>query len=182
MKHLHSKYSAFFFLGCLLLSVTAHSTQLETYNQHTLSDFSLLDLQGQTHTLKDYRGKVILVNFWASWCLPCIKEIPELNELKRKINTELLNKKENESSITGFEILAINVGEAEKKLKHFTTSVPFTMPILQDTTSHTFKNWQIKILPTSLLFDTRGRLRYRVQGNPGWDTDHTLETIKALLE
>ena len=121
------------------------------------------------HQLEDYRGKVILVNFWASWCPPCIKEMPGLQRLQAQLADR------------PFEILAVNVGEQRYKVWKFAKLVNFTLPVLLDTKSHTFNTWDASVLPTSFLLDTEGRIRYRVQADLEWDTAEVIALIEELL-
>jgi thiol-disulfide isomerase/thioredoxin len=137
-------------------------------NENSL-DFSLPDLTDKPHSLPDYRGKVVLVNFWASWCPPCIYEMPELTRLK----THLADKP--------FEILAINVGEKKYKVRKFTKVINFDLPVLLDTANETFNDWGVKTLPTSFLVDASGQIRYQVRGNPGWENETTLSLIETLI-
>ena len=156
-------------LACLLSPLLVYGEQLEPYTGAVDREFILPDLKGQTHSLSDYRGKVVLVNFWASWCLPCVEEIPELTQLKKQLADQ------------PFEILALNVGEHEKRVKHFAKRMKFNLPVLLDISSKVFNEWKVKIMPTSFLIDARGRVRYRVLGNPGWDNEHTLSLIEKLI-
>ena len=132
-------------------------------------EFSLNDLKGKKHALPDYRGKVVLVNFWASWCPPCIYEMPELTRLKNKLADQ------------PFEILALNVGEKKYKVRKFAKLINLQLPILLDTSEETFDDWSIKTLPTSFLIDADGNIRYRVRGNPGWDGADTRKVIEQLI-
>ena len=120
--------------------------------------------------MADYRGKVILVNFWASWCTPCVLEMPELTQLKQHMAGQ------------PFEILAINVGERENRVKHFVKRIDFNLPVLLDISSKAFKQWNIEIMPSSFLIDANGFVRYRVLGNPGWDNEQTLSLIEQLIK
>jgi thiol-disulfide isomerase/thioredoxin len=132
--------------------------------------FDLPDLQGQQHNLDDYRGQVILVNFWASWCPPCIQEMPALQKLKQELSGQ------------PFEILAINVGEQKYRVWKFVKLVNFDLPVLLDTRKDTFNAWGSSVLPTSFLLDKQGRVRYRVQGDTEWDSEKVSALIKALLD
>ena len=160
---------AIFGLICLLLSATAFSAELLPYQDRGDSNFSLADLKDTIHTLSDYRGKVVLVNFWASWCPPCIYEMPELTRLKKQM--------ENQS----FEILSLNVGEKKYKVRKFIKLINFDLPVLLDTSKETFDSWGVKTLPTSFLIDAEGNIRYRVRGNPGWDEKNTITIIEQLI-
>ena len=132
-------------------------------------DFSLPDLKDKPHSLFDYRGKVVLVNFWASWCPPCIYEMPELTRLKAQLADK------------PFEIIAINVGEKKYKVRKFTRVINFDLPVLLDTSNDTFNDWGVKTLPTSFLVDASGQIRYQVRGNPGWENETTLSLIATLI-
>lgn len=131
--------------------------------------FELTDIKGKAHTLTDYQGKVILVNFWASWCPPCIYEMPELTRLKTQLADQ------------PFEVLALNVGEKKYKVRKFIKLINFDLPVLLDTSKETFDSWGIKTLPTSFLIDADGNIRYRVRGNPGWDEKNTITIIEQLI-
>lgn len=132
--------------------------------------FTLPDLQDQPHALEDYRGKVVLVNFWASWCPSCIYEMPDLKRLKQTLGNE------------PFEILAINVGEQKFKVWKFVRLVNFDLPVLLDVGKDLFQAWDLTVLPTTLLLDRNGRPRYQVQGAPQWASDETMSIIRQLLQ
>jgi thiol-disulfide isomerase/thioredoxin len=132
--------------------------------------FTLPDLKDRTHTQQDYRGKVVLVNFWASWCPPCIQELPELERLRETFVNE------------PFEILAVNVGEPKFRVWKFVRLVNFDLPVLLDTRKELFEAWGLTVLPTSFLLDGNGRIRYWVQSTPRWDSEATLSVIRELLQ
>lgn len=156
-------------LSCLLTPATGAGGELAPYSKKTGATFSLLDLKGKKHSLSDYRGKVVLVNFWASWCPPCIREMPELQKLKKHFADR------------PFEILTINVAEPEDRISQFSRSIKLNLPVLLDVSSKTYHRWDVNILPTSFLIDGGGQIRYRARGNPGWDGRETLSVINALL-
>jgi len=112
---------------------------------------------------------VVLVNFWASWCPPCIKEMPSLQRLQQRLDDQ------------PFTILTINVEEKKYKVWKFVQLINFTLPVLLDPESRTFYAWNSSILPTSFLLDRQGRVRYRVQGDLVWDSDETISLINKLL-
>jgi thiol-disulfide isomerase/thioredoxin len=153
----------------LLAPWFAYSGQLEPFIEANSEDFSLPDLNDKTQALQNYRGKVVLVNFWASWCPPCIYEMPELQRLKKHFADR------------PFEIVAINVGEKKYRVRKFTNLINFDLPVLLDSSSETFNRWGVKSLPTSFLIDSNGNTHYQVRGNPGWDNDETLSIIEGML-
>jgi thiol-disulfide isomerase/thioredoxin len=157
------------FLSCLWLPTASIGGELEPFNGADDTGFTLSDLKGKSHTLPDYRGRVVLINFWASWCPPCIYEMPELTRLQQQLSDK------------PFDILAINVGEKKYKVRKFSKLINFELPVLLDTHKETFDAWGVQTLPTSFLIDARGEVRYRVRGNPGWEHEQTLATIEKLI-
>ena len=153
----------------LLSSVSVYGTQLEPYTDTATAKFNLIDTDDQRHSLSDYKGQVVLVNFWASWCPPCIYEMPELTRLKIHFANQ------------PFEILALNVGEKKYRVRKFAKLINFNLPVLLDTSKDTFDDWAIKTLPTSFLIDAEGNIRYRIRGNPGWEEKETITIIEQLI-
>jgi len=155
-----------------LITPAVHAAgTLEPYTETgPAPEFNLKDPRGEMHRLEDYRGNVLLVNFWASWCPPCIKEMPGLQQLQAKLADR------------PFAILAVNVGEKRYDVWKFTKLVDFTLPTPLDTQSRVFKDWGAEVLPTSFLLDTNGQIRYRVQGDLEWDTPEVVSVIGELLE
>jgi len=156
----------------LLVSTAAVSPggELSPYTgEPTPPAAELKDAGGQPHSLSDYRGKLVLVNFWASWCGPCVTEIPSLRSLYRKLAGD------------GLEVLAVNVEEGPFKVHKFRQLVEMPFPVLLDPDGAVFRAWGAKVLPTSFLVDAEGRIRYRVQGPLDWESDETVATVAGLL-
>jgi thiol-disulfide isomerase/thioredoxin len=153
-----------------LQSLPAAGGMLEEYQLDSATTaFSLVDLKDNTTQLADYRGKVLLVNFWASWCPPCIKEMPSLQRLQQQLDDK------------PFTILTINVGEPKYKVWKFAQLINLTLPVLLDPESDTFYAWNSTILPTSFLLDRQGRVLYRAQGDVKWDSEDIVSLINRLL-
>jgi thiol-disulfide isomerase/thioredoxin len=153
-----------------LLQTQVNAANIEAFTPKTDSfNFTLTDLKDKSHSLNYYRGKVVLINFWASWCPPCIHEMPALKKLKQ----DFTNKP--------FEILTLNVGEKKYKVRKFAKMLKLDLPVLLDTSSKTFDAWGVKTLPTSFLIDATGRVRYRIFGNPGWHNEEAMNIINKLL-
>ena len=160
----------FFAIICLVLTQAAGSRELSPYTaQPGSTTFDLPDVKGQQHSLEDYRGQVVLVNFWASWCPPCIQEMPVLEKLQQKLNEQ------------PFEILAVNVGEAKYRVWKFVKLINFGLPVLLDERKDTFNAWGVSVLPTSFLLDKQGNIRYRVQGDTEWDSEDVVALIETLI-
>ena len=109
------------------------------------ADFTLTDLQGKTWNLKDLRGKVVLVNFWATWCPPCRKEMPDLEALHERFESK------------GFVILAIS-DEEQDKVKPFIADYKITYPVLLDPGRKVNDLFQVDGIPKSFVYDRNGKL------------------------
>lgn len=133
-------------------------------------DFTLTDTEGNTHTLSDYLGEVVIVNFWATWCRPCREEMPSMQRAWEKIRDQ------------NGEILAVNWGDSEKSVGKFLESIPgkVEFPILLGGDKAMTSEWAIKGLPTTFIIDPEGRVAYRVAGDIEWDEEKTLEKILDL--
>jgi len=167
--HLRQLLASAALLACLH-GTPAAGASLEAYQLDSAATaFSLADLGNATTQLADYRGRVVLVNFWASWCPPCIREMPSLQRLQQRLDDQ------------PFTILTINVGEQKYKVWKFVKLINLTLPVLLDPKSRTFNDWGSSILPTSFLLDRHGRVRYRVQGDLEWDSDEVISLVSTLL-
>jgi thiol-disulfide isomerase/thioredoxin len=124
------------------------------------SDGKLVDLAG-------FRGKVVLVNFWATWCPPCRKEFPSLARVRKRFKS------------AEFEVLAVNVGEDPDMVFSFTGTTEF--PVLFDRDSKAMGRWPVKGLPTTFLVDREGRLALKAVGGREFDDPSIVATIKQLL-
>jgi thiol-disulfide isomerase/thioredoxin len=133
-------------------------------------DFNLPDLEGRIHQLSDYQGQVVLVNFWATWCPPCRKEMPSLMRLDRELKEQ------------GFTILAIDVGEERETIQSFLKQYSLNFPILMDPTTQWAKKWSVRGLPTTFLLDNNANILYQAQGGLEWDSPSIVKVIKTLLD
>lgn len=131
------------------------------------TDFTLASLDGKTHTLSSFRGKVVLVDFWASWCGPCKAMIPHAIELYNQYKNQ------------GLMILGVGLDD-EASLRKFVAKTPISYPVLVGT-SETGRTFGVSAIPTSLILDKHGNIAFRHTGfYPGMES--TLEDeIKGLL-
>lgn len=134
-------------------------------------DFKLQDMDEQTISLSDYKGKVILLNFWATWCPPCIREMPSMERLHQQVDAE------------GFKVIAINQMEDADQVFAFTGQLEIdpTFEILFDTTSSVSRDYAVRGLPTTYLIDKEGRIRYRAVGGREFDHPEVIKTIEQLM-
>ncbi|OFV91841.1 MAG: hypothetical protein A3G76_06615 [Acidobacteria bacterium RIFCSPLOWO2_12_FULL_65_11] len=113
---------------------------------------TLQPAQGATVRLADYRGKVVLVDFWASWCIPCKVSFPALDALYKEFNAR------------GFEVLAVNLDERRRDADAFLAARPHAMPILFDPKGASPLAFDVKGMPSSFLIDRAGNIRFTHMG------------------
>ena len=129
----------------------------------------LKDIEGKSHDLAKLKGKVVLINFWATWCPPCRREMPSMERLSQRFKGQ------------PFVVLAVDVGEDADTIETFTSQLDTTLtfPILLDTRSHAMRAWRVAGLPTTFLVDKQGRIVASAIG--GREFDHP-EIVKAVGE
>lgn len=158
----------FFLVASIALLAQAETLPLTPSVARPAPAFSLQDINGKTHTLADYKDKVLVVNFWATWCAPCIKEMPSLQRAWEHLR---------ESNI---EVIAINMGETQEDIMGFLEKRPVEFPLLLDTEMSQSAEWKIKGLPTTFIIDGAGQIVYTVIGDKEWDDPVILEQISAV--
>jgi thiol-disulfide isomerase/thioredoxin len=129
----------------------------------------LKDLNGAQHDLARYRGSVVLVNFWATWCEPCRHEMPSIQRLREKLAGK------------PFVVLAVNVDEPDARVRRFLDETKFDLPVPMDTNKSVTRGWGVRVLPATYIVGPDGRLRYRAIGDLDWSSDYVLETIRKLM-
>lgn len=127
------------------------------------------DLSGATKTLVDYRGKVLLLNFWATWCPPCLREMPSLERLREKMAGRPL------------EIAAIDSAESADEVNAYLSRMKLGFPVLLDADGSNTQRWKVFVLPTTFVLDGEGRVRYVLKGASEWDQGEALRVIESLL-
>jgi thiol-disulfide isomerase/thioredoxin len=130
---------------------------------------ALPSYQGPPWRLADARGKVVLLNFWASWCEPCVTELPTLELLAARHERD------------GLEVLAVNFRETDAAVRRFTQRMPTTLPILRDTDGGAARDWGVRIFPTSIVIGRDGRAAFSVVGEVDWGGETARSWIRALL-
>ena len=153
----------------LAFASLAGAQQLKPWTGGVTPPLALQDLAGKPHRLEDYRGKVVLVNFWATWCEPCREEMPSMNRLR--------------ASLAGqpFAVLAVNLAESEARIRRFMEQVPLEFTVLMDRDSATARAWQARVLPISFLVGPEGRIRYSVVGEIDWTQERVRKAIVGLM-
>jgi cytochrome c biogenesis protein CcmG/thiol:disulfide interchange protein DsbE len=133
-------------------SAVTPPTGTPTEEPGPIIDFTVQDLSGQSVRLSDYRGKVVLVNFWATWCSPCKEEMPILEEYYLEHRDQ------------GFTLVGVNVSDRPDDVAAFVEEADYTFPIWLDPPGNVLIDLRVNGLPASLLVDTEGRLRQKWVG------------------
>lgn len=174
-NHSHSIQLAIL-IACLLMLSSAHAAEplgyhLNPVTPHKASGFTLQDMDDNSHSLKDYQGKVVMLNFWATWCPPCRHEMPSMEELYQRYKDR------------GFAVLAINEWEDADRVFEYTgqLSVSPTFPILFDGKGEVANKYVVKGLPTTVLINRKGQVVYRAVGGRDFNHPEVDNVIRALL-
>ena len=129
----------------------------------------LEDANGRQHTLRDYTGKVRLINFWATWCPPCVEEIPSLNRLREHFEGE------------NFELISVTYAQQADEVQAFMQEVEVNFPVLIDHDGAEAARWRVIAFPSTYVIDANGRIRYGVNAAIEWDTPQIIEALKQLV-
>jgi peroxiredoxin len=150
----------------VLITATAVTAGIK---QSAAPDFTLKSVEGENLKLSEYRGEVVLINFWASWCGPCRQEMPVLSELHNKYKA------------LGFTVLGVNVEEDSSKARKLLQELPVSFPVLFDNESVVSKQYDVVAMPSTVLVDRNGNMRYLHKGyKPGLE-DVYLQQVRALI-
>jgi thiol-disulfide isomerase/thioredoxin len=156
-------------LAAILVSGAAAAAELHPWTGGATPPLALEDLQGKVHDLARSKGKVVLVNFWATWCEPCRAEMPSMERLR--------------ASLAGqpFELLGVNMAEPLSRIEKFTAKVPVGFTLLRDRDGAAARAWGAKVLPASYLVDREGRIRYYAFGEVDWSSEAVRSKVAELL-
>ncbi len=137
---------------------------------HPPIEFELQDLAGKDVKLSSLKGKVVFLNFWATWCGPCRTEMPSMQRMYEKLKGE------------GLEILAVDLQEGKDQVQSFARELGLSFPILLDSTGKVGAHYNARAIPTTYLFDRKGFIIAFVVGAREWDTPEMLETLRRVLK
>jgi thiol-disulfide isomerase/thioredoxin len=157
-------------LMAALLAPAAAAEALKPAPRAPAPPLELADLEGKKHRLADYRGSAVLVNFWATWCVPCREEMPSIERLRASLEGKR------------FVVLAVNLAEPESRIRKFLEAVPVGFPVLLDRDANASKAWQARVLPATFIVGPDGAIRYRHVGELDWSKPEVREAILALLK
>jgi thiol-disulfide isomerase/thioredoxin len=149
--------------------VPAQVPALKPWSGGPTPALDLPGLDGAEHRLRDYRGKVVLVNFWATWCTPCRAEMPSIERLRGALQDR------------PFAVLAVNVGESARVAREFAEKLPVGFTVLLDSEMRATRAWGGRVLPASYVVGPDGAIRYSYVGDLDWSSAAVRASIEALM-
>jgi thiol-disulfide isomerase/thioredoxin len=136
-----------------------------------LADLFFADESGEPRSLEDWRGKVVLLNVWATWCAPCRAEMPTLDGLQQRLGGE------------GFEVVALSVDRAGAgAVRKFFDEIGVRLPVSIDQDGAAIRAWELFGLPATLLIDPDGNELARIAGPAAWDTPEMVSFFEGIIE
>ena len=160
--------TAAFFAGLIYLPAASASSLLRPWVGETPPSFSLDDLRGTPRDLQAFKGNVVLLHFFATWCEPCVREISSLRRL-----TEIARDKP-------LKIVAIDVAEVDLRVRAFFARQPVDFAVLLDRDRKVSKSWDVASLPTTFILDATLTPRLFVEGDLDWSRPDVLAAIESL--
>jgi peroxiredoxin len=154
----------------LVVAAPAGALELKPWTGGATPTLELADLEGKTHRLADYRGRAVLVNFWATWCEPCRAEMPSFERLRASMEAQRVT------------VLAVNLAEPESRIRKFLEATPVRYPILLDRDGTTARAWQARVLPATYVIGPDGKIRYRHLGELDWSSAEVKEMLLKVLK
>ena len=133
-------------------------------------DIDLKNAAGNRFTRMDFSGKITLVNFWASWCGPCVEEIPALNRLREHMKHK------------PFELISINYAETAEQIREFLNLVKVDFPVLLDEDGSYSAKWNVLVYPATFVIDKSGNIVYGVNGAIEWDSKEVIGKLESLMQ
>ncbi len=146
------------------------STSLVGASASMAPAFSLPSRGGDTVSLSQLKGRVVMLNFWASWCGPCRQEMPLLDQMHKRY------------SALGFTLVGVNVDANSKDAEEWLSRTPVSFPVLFDRESKVSAMYDVKAMPSTVFIDRKGNVRYLHKGYKPGDEGEYLNQIRALLK
>jgi peroxiredoxin len=151
------------------LALPASAQPLKQWKGGATPALELQDVDGKLHRLADYRGKVVLLNFWATWCAPCREEMPSMQALGESLEGR------------PFAVLAVNVGEGARAARDFGEKMALRFPILLDSDMTTTRAWSARVLPASYVIGPDGKVAYSYLGAINWNAPQVKTALERLM-
>jgi peroxiredoxin len=176
------KHGILYLLVVIILAVIAYRIQLPPNQEtvlnherpevgHAAPDFTLRNLQGNLEGLVNHKDKVIILNFWATWCAPCLEEMPAFEKLYRRYRSQ------------GLTVLAVSLDKGDfSKVQGFVDSNNLTFPVLMDSDGVAEKLYPSFTIPFTYVIDKDGRVAARVDGAKNWASNETFLALDILIK
>ncbi len=157
------------FLGTLLSAIGVAATASSSLTGQTAPDFALRSSEGSNLRLSEYRGEVVMINFWATWCGPCRQEMPLLDDLYTRYER------------VGFKLLGVNIDDDSRRAMRMVEELGVSFPVLFDESKDVSRLYQDEAMPVTVLVDRSGTVRHVHHGyKPGYEEKYLTE-IRSLL-
>ena len=157
-------------LRATALTATLAVSSLVSASTSVAPGFALPSRSGDTISLEQLKGQVVMINFWASWCGPCRQEMPLLDQMYKRY------------SPLGFTLLGVNVEAHSKDAEKLLANVPVSFPVLFDKENKVSKMYDVNAMPSTVFIDRKGNVRYLHRGYKAGDEGEYLNQIRALLK
>ena len=149
--------------------IAASSLASSSLEGQVAPDFALKSSSGENMRLSEYRGDVVMINFWATWCGPCRQEMPLLDELYNRYNR------------VGFNLLGVNIDDDSRRAMQMVEELGVNFPVLFDARKEVSKLYEVEAMPVTVIVDRSGTVRYVHHGyKPGYEEKY-LDQIRSLL-
>jgi len=169
MKDLRTTVLRTTLLGAILVIFTVSTLAASSLEGQAAPDFVLRSATGENLRLSEYRGDVVLINFWATWCGPCRQEMPLLDDLYGRYQR------------VGFNLLGINIDEDSRRAMQMVQELGVKFPVLFDENKEVSKLYEVEAMPVTILVDREGIVRHVHHGyKPGYEEKYLTE-IRSLL-
>lgn len=132
-------------------------------------DVEIKTIAGKTYRLKDLKGQVVFINFWATWCVPCLREMPSMERLNRKMKGK------------AFRMLAVNFDEPIEKIRQFTKGKGFTFEIVLDPGGSIGEKYNAERLPLTYIIGPKGNIVRRAIGAREWDEALVVKMLEHMI-
>ena len=163
-----SHLSALFFICFLPLSLHAQYSLTPWPKKRPVPTYAWTDMQGGTWSSKNQLGKVVIINFWATWCAPCLAELPTLQALSEISDPDRIS------------VITVNVRQLKSQVTRFVAATSLDLPVVLDPKGDISQTFEIRIYPTTLLIDTQGVAQWRIEGDVDWTSPQVTSWIQSL--
>jgi peroxiredoxin len=157
-------------MAILLCALTCHAQESQgrwTTSNQAAPALALPSIDGAEIDLASYKGRMVIVNFWATWCGPCVAEMPSLQALGQKLGTSTV-------------VLGVNYHESPQKVRDFQARHSIRFTLLRDPWHQASSDWAVRTLPTTFIIDSTGKLRYTVVGEVDWTSPYVARQLAKI--